>query len=1123
MMIRMFLQIHGKCCPFLILILLLGVTMKGYAGEGDGYRHKLIDLEVTELNLDKVLDRISHLVGVRFFYNHSVLDLKKKLTVSLKECPLEEVLKNILKDQSVILEYLQNRTIVIKPDIQIDKSQIIARKVDGKVIDATTGSPLPGATVIMAEHQTMGVVTDSEGRFSITVLQDVTALVVTFVGYESVAFRLGSDKEGKNVVIELTPKSVEMEDVVVTGMAPRKVESFSGSYVSVKGDVLKKLNPNNLLQALQLFDPSFRIVENNQQGSNPNALPEFRMRGDVQLGQSGGSDLDILLGDYSTRPNMPLFILDGFESTLQRIVDIDPERVESVTILKDAAATAIYGSKAANGVVVFETKQPMAGALNISYSTNIGITVPDLTDYNLMNAAEKLQFEFDAGLYTLTNADHMNYYNHYKEEVLRGVNTYWLSAPLRTAFLHRHTLSMQGGDKSFRYSLSANYGSQPGVMKESERQNLGLGFNIHYRRKKWNIANNLHLNTTKGFNTPYGDFSEYAKLNPYYRMRDEEGNYIKILDLKFMGMGTNKATIANPLYNTQFPYKNQTKNFDITDNFSIECQVLENLRVSAQASFTKGTARSEIFKSMNHTSFAEKEITNRGSYNKNDAGSFSWSANASINYNLSLNKHLLSFMARYQMDEKQNDGVNLSATGFPNDEMTDFLFAYEMDNRVSGSESTSRSLGVLGQVSYMFDMRFSADFSIRGDLSSRFGTETKMAPFWSVGARWNLHRETWLKNTFVSNLVVRGSYGVTGSQSYSAYQAVESYTFDNLLFPYLSSDVIGAELMGFGNPDLGWSKTRNRSVALEVSFWENRLSANVNYYNDLTENLLLDYTLAPSAGFTGIKMNAGEVSNQGVDVRLSVTPVRDYGRGILWSITWNGSHNRNEIKKISNVIRVMNQRNMNSSGAPQPIYQEGRSTTMLYAVRSLGIDPGSGKEVFLDLNDNKTYEWNAAYKVPVGDTEPKLRGSVSSSFSWKGLSVALGCSYQLGAWRYNSTMVSKIENTTVGNNVDRRAAQDRWRQVGDVTRYKAIKLTGQSTESSTRFVQRFKEFKCNSLSLGYRLEQKNFKFLRSCKISSLSLNTAFNDIFRFSTVKEERGLSYPFARSFNLSVSILFN
>ncbi len=1090
-----------------------------HAGNDEDYKNTKISLKVKDMELNRVLDTLAEMTKVRFFYNHAQIDVKKKITVDLKNETLDYVLMIVLGGQDVDVEYQINRVVVLKPRPKRAPGTVII-KVSGKVVDAETKETLPGASIVLKENPGMGVVTDMEGDFFIEVPQGITALIISFIGYESETVPLTG--ELTNMRIKLTPKTEEIEDVVVTGMAPRKVESFTGGYVTVKGSELKKLNPNNLLQALQIFDPSFRILENNSRGSDPNAMPEFRLRGDVQLGGVDASSMQMMVGDYSQRPNMPLFVLDGFETTLQRIVDLDPERVESITILKDAAATAIYGSRASNGVIVFETKKPQPGALNISYSANFGISVPDLTDYNLMNAKEKLEFERQAGLFNTVSQ--LNYYNHYKQEILRGVDTYWLSEPLRTAIIHRHTLSMDGGDEALRYSLSVNYGSQPGVMKESDRNNLGLNLGLQYRRKKWNISNQLSLSNTKGNNTPYGSFSDYVRMNPYYRKTDENGQYSKIIEQKGMGTGTSRVEIHNPLYNTQFPFKDFTENFNVTDNLSIECAIQENLRVSVGASFTKGTSRMEQFRSMNHTMFAsETDQTKKGSYTKNTGESFSWSLNASVNYNFVKDKHLVSMFARWNVDESKSNNVNLSAKGFPNDNMTDFLFGFEMDDRVSGSESTSRSVGVIGQVSYMYDMRYAVDFSVRGDISSQFGSDAGMAPFWAFGARWNVNREKWFENSIISNLVLRGSYGITGSQSYAPYQAKETYTFTNLMFPYPSSDVLGAELMGIGNPELGWSTTENRSLALEIGLWNSRINASFSYYNNYTDELLLEYTLPPSVGFRSMTMNAGALENKGIDIQASVIAIQDYKRQIQWTISANGAHNKNVIKKISNVLKVMNEENLKKKDAPVPIYEEGKSTTQLFTVRSLGIDPATGKEIFLKRNGEKTYVWDPIDKVSVGDTEPKFRGAISSSFTYKNLSVALACSYEWGGYRYNSTLVDKIENSSVVYNLDKRALTQRWSPENPNAKYKSIEIVGQTTESSTRFVQKFNELKFSSISIGYRLDPKDFKFLQACRIASVSLNFSMNDIARLSSVKQERGLDYPFARDFNLSLSVLFN
>lgn len=1104
---------------FFVFALFLFPEILQAVGQED-YRYTKVSLDVKDMRLDKVLDSLATMAKVRFFYNHEQIDVQKKITITLKNRTLDHILMIILGDQNVDIEFQVSRVIVVKPRAKVNPGSFI-RKVSGRVIDASSKNALPGASITLKENKGLGVATDVNGKFFIEIPEGISALIVSFIGYEDETVPLTGDLS--DLEIKLMERTVKMEDVVVTGMTPRKAEGFTGGYVSVKGSELKKLSPNNLLKALQIFDPSFRILENNQRGSDPNTLPEFRLRGDVQLGPTDANSMQMMMGDYSKRPNMPLFILDGFETTLQRIVDLDPERVESITILKDASAMAIYGSKASNGVLVFETKQPLPGAINVSYNTNVGISVPDLSDYNLMNADEKLEYERQAGMFPSNNVEQMNYYNHYKREILKGVNTYWLSQPLQTAVTHRHTLSMEGGDEALRYNLSLNYGNSPGVMKESTRTNMGLNLSLQYRRKKWNIGNQLGLSNTKGNNSSYGSFSDYTKMNPYYRMRDENGNYTQVIERKGMGSGQQMEEIKNPLYNTQFPFKDFNENFNVTDNFSIECAILENLRISLNASIAKGTARSEQFRSMNHTMFVGHDMTKKGSYNKSLGDSFGWSTNASANYNLTMDKHLLSIMGRWNIEETKSNSVNLTATGFPNDNMTDFLFAYEMNDRVNGDETTSRSVGVLGSVNYMYDLRYAMDFSIRGDISSQFGSNSGMAPFWSVGLRWNIHKEKWLQNTFVSNLVISGSYGITGSQSYSPYQAIETYTYDNLRFPYPSSDILGAELKGFGNPDLGWSTTKNKSVRLELGLWNNRFTGTFSYYHNYTDQLLLEYTLAPSAGFPAMTQNAGAVLNEGVDIQASVLVIQDYERQIQWNIAANLAHNRNVIKKISNVVKTMNEENLKRKDAPVPIYEEGKSTSQFFTVRSLGIDPASGKEVFLKRNGEKTFVWDATDKVAFGDTQPKVNGAISSSFNYKSLSVALAFTYECGSYRYNQTLVDKIENSSVAYNVDRRALQERWSPTNRDAKYKSIEIIGHTTESSSRFLQKFNELKFSSISVGYRFDPKNFKFLQTCRIASLSINATMEDIARISSVKQERGLDYPFARDFSLSLSLLFN
>lgn len=1112
--------------PLLLLLLFFSLPSV-YAQEN--YKQEKISFQVKNEKLDDALTKLSQLANVRFFYNHANIDKQKRISLTLKSTSLEEVIYHVLDGQLLDVEFQANRTILLKPKAKIEEQVLM--KLKGRVIDANSKEPISGASILLKERRYIGVGANVQGEFFIDIPQGVTAIIVSSLGYMEEEVKL--DFGIPNMDIKLYPKPQEIEETVVTGMVKRNVESFTGNYVSVKGDDLRKLNPSNLLKALEFFDPSFQITQNISQGSNPNAMPEFQMRGNAQIGSLSGNQVNMLVGDYSNRPNMPLFIVDGFERSLQQIVDLDPQRVESITILKDAAASAIYGSRAANGVVVFETKKPLAGALNISYSSNMGITMPDLTDYNLMNAAEKLQFEYDAGLFThdaegnplgpQALATKLNYYNHYKKEILSGVDSYWLSAPLRTAFLHRQTLAADGGDDAFRYSVNLNYGNNPGVMKESNRRNYGMGINLSYRKKKWNVNNMISINETHANESNYGSFSQYTKLNPYYRMRDAQGNYKDIIEIKPMSPGIAAEDIVNPLYNTQFPNKDLTKNFNVSNNFALEYAIQENFRISSSISISKGTAKHEVFKSANHTDFAlEDDVTRKGSFNKDLAELFSWNANASVSYNWTRGHHLISSFGRMDIAENNVEGVNFIARGFPNDHMTDFLFAYEMENRVAGSESKVRSMGLIGQVSYMYDYRYAVDFSTRGDVSSQFGGSTRMEPFYAAGARWNINREKWFQGSKISNFVLQASYGITGSQNYDPYQAIESYSFQNMMFPYLSFAGLGAELMALGNPDLGWSKTTDRNVRVEMSLWDNRLSWALNYYNNYTDQLLLDLSIAPSTGFTSMTANVGALKNEGMEANLSFMPIKNFEKQIQWNLTLNAAHNRNTILKISNQIEQMNEQNRNNPGAPLPIYEEGKSTSQLFAVPSLGIDPATGREVFRKRNGEKTYIWDPADKVSIGDTQPQVRGALMSNLSWKNWSSSIAFAYQVGAYTYNQTLVDKIENINIAYNQDRRAAENRWRQPGDVAGYKTIGMLGHRTESSTRFVQKINEFRIGAISLGYRLEPKHSDFMNRYRISSININASANELAHFSTVRQERGLDYPFARTYNLTFNVLF-
>lgn len=438
----------------------------------------------------------------------------------------------------------------------------------------------------------------------------------------------------------------------------------------------------------------------------------------------------------------------------------------------------------------------------------------------------------------------------------------------------------------------------------------------------------------------------------------------------------------------------------------------------------------------------------------------------------------------------------------------------------------------MATLSYTYDQKYAVDVNGRMDASSEFGRNNRYAPFWSAGLRWNADKESWIHRLgFVDELVLRATYGVTGEQGFQAYQALQMYNYSNSMRIYQSSDVVGTLLYGMGNPDLKWQTTDSWNVGLDFTLFNNRLSGRFEYYYKLTENTVLDYSLAPSIGFNTIKDNVGNISNEGYEFTLRWMPYYNVAQQMNLSFVVNGSHNKNTIKKISNALRARNEEQMqedpdnpNKLSRPLPRYEEGYSQSMIWAVRSLGIDPITGREIFLTRDGERTSEWNAADQVPVGDTEPDLQGTMSLNFNWKGLSVNVAAQYRYGGQYYNKTLVDKVENADLRYNVDRRAYTDRWQNVGDLAVFKAVTqdVNGSQTKASTRFLMDQNELVLNTINIQYRFEQRYTPWIKRLGLSSASVGLYMEDLFHWSTIRQERGIEYPMSRQISMSLNLTF-
>lgn len=974
----------------------------------------------------------------------------------------------------------------------------------GTVYDEN-GDPMPLVTVQIL-GQTGGFITDSKGHFEFKTKNATERVRVTFMGYKAKAVTL---RGGTPLRIDLEPDNQTIESVVVTGFTKKDKKSYTGAQTTIKSEQLLSVGTKNLLQGLEAFVPGLQVVQQNNLGSDPNARPDLNLRGRAT---------------FSGAANLPLFVVDGAIVDVEYIYDMDMNTIESVTVLKDASASALYGAKAAAGVIVITTKPISEGAIRVNYSGTLRLSMPDLSDYHLLTPQQKLQYEDLAGLYKAggaamaTSFDNQNSLDLIRDRVVRmiqsGTNTDWLAKPLRTGVSHSHTVSADGGDKYVRYGLSLRYGNETGVMMQSARERLSGTFKLSYNRQgKFFASNTLTVNRSTSQDPSYGSFSNFSKQNPYQSPYDANGELLAKLE----------HNLDNPLYEASLGSFNRAGSMDFLNTTTAQYWIDRNLRIDGDFSFTTRNNYSRSFKSpLSYTFRNETDLTKKGSMTENLGRGLSFLGKLMVSYNRTFFEKLyVTSMAGSSLESTTADNSSYTSLGFYSDVLghPNFALGYGGSARPSGSESLATAAGFFFNGNAIYDNRYSVDVVYRYEGSSKFGKNQRFAPFWSLGTAWNIHNEKFFEgNKNIQLLKLRASIGYLGNISFDPYQALTTYTYNNRINYIVGA---GSVPLAIGNPELKWERTLSKNVGLDLTLFKNRWDLTFDAYQKTTDNLLLDVSLAPSIGAVTARQNVGEVENNGIELQTRVVPIQT--KDLQWSLSLNYSYNRNKVKKVSDALKALNQKNLgvdslNRGTTPLPLYEEGESLTALKVVPSAGIDPATGKEIFIKRDGTYTFTYDPNDRRVFGDTSPWAYGSLTSYLMYKGFSLNANFGYSLGATVYNATLASRVEGTTPKQNADRRVLESRWKQAGDVTRYRDIAST-ESPYQTSRFIQKEYYFTLRSLSLAYETEATWVKKLhmRRARVELLA-----NDLFYLSTVKRERGLDYPFARSVEMSLRLSF-
>lgn len=952
--------------------------------------------------------------------------------------------------------------------------------VKGTVTDKTYGEPLVGLS-IKQEGTNYGVVTDIDGKYSIEV-KDAESAVLTFsyVAMKSQSHRVTAKTGTLNVVME--DESQLMEEMVVVAYGVRKKGTVTGSVSAIKAEKMENVPTAGFDQALQGQAPGLTVLSSS---GEPSKAATFQIRGTNSI-NSGTS---------------PLFILDGVPIESSDFNTINPADIESVSVLKDASSTSIYGARAANGVVVITTKRGTSmDKPKVMLRTQWGMSQLARSNWNLMNTQERIAFEKELGLdegqdYALLSQTDIN----------------WMDMVFNSkAPLQNYDVSVNRATDKMNYFVSGNFFDQDGIAQSSKFRRYTLRANTDVKTSDWlKVGTNTMFTYEEVEQADDGEYALYTPISasrfmlPYWNPYREDGTIASEGDGSWNGTGTNPIEWMenNPLTN---------KKYKVLSVVYAEVSPIKNL-----------TIRSQFGLDYSHsTAFMQSFPSYSGNNGEGSAGRSSYDAmNLTItntaNYKFdTFNGHSLNIMIG-------QEGVNYNSEGFQvvtRGQNNDFLTNISSGTRASSWSDSNTSYGYLsffGRGEYNYDEKYYADLSIRTDASSRFGKNNRWAAFWSVGFMWDARKENFLKDlSWLTNAQLSASTGTSGNSSIP--------NFDHLTLVGGGTDYMdaaGIYLKQLGNGELSWEQLWTTNIGMHLGFF-NRINFDAEFYNKRTSNMLMSVPASYAQNLTGFRWdNVGVMVNRGVEFNLNADVIRT--KDFYWNVSANASFNHNEITELYNGLDEYE-----ISGSATKLVV-GHSVGEFYVNRYAGVNPANGDALWLDKDGNLTTKYDEDDKVMIGKSYiAPWQGGFGTSLGWKGLTLSAQFSWVADRWMFNNDRFFEESNGLYSAyNQSKRLLYDRWKNPGDIT---DIPRYGVTPQMDSRFLEDASFLRLKNLTLAYSLPKSllnKTKFFSSAKVylqgQNLFTFTKFTGIDPESSSNVYKA-QYPMTRQYTLGLEVAF-
>lgn len=925
-----------------------------------------LSLKLIEVKINEVLDEVEKNSSLHFVFDNSLLNYNKLFTIVENQISIKDLLTKISYQSQLRFKQV-NDNINVKVVEEIESVQPIAEseeiEITGKVSDKS-GLPLPGVTVTVL-GSSIGTVTDIDGRYTIEV-SDGALLVFSFIGMKPRRVEIGS-RTTIDVVMEEDISS--LEEVVVVGYGTQKRSDITGSVGVVSA---KEFEDEPIVQVGQALQGKVAGVQVSQNSGAPGSGLLIRVRGTGTVNNAE-----------------PLYVIDGNPNA--NPIDLVPEQIESIQVLKSASAAAIYGAQGANGVILITTKQGRSGKsqLDVNFSQGFQQIQKNVPVTNAMEYA----MLYNEGLINAGD-DPL-----YPDPASLGVGTDWQKEVFQVAPITNISVSASGGSESSRYYFSAGYMNQEGIVKGSSFDRLNIRINSSHDISKFiTVGQNLSASLSN-----YKQISEYnfgsilgntLTANPEVPIRMPDGGW---------GYSATSLNSTNPLASINYT-NNDTKRPVLNGNVFVDLNLLEGLVFRSQFNFNLGYSENIVFNPEYYISSRTFNAVANLAENSSRFTDHSW-ANT-LTYNTNFGSHNFDFLAGVTAQESTTKYVSAYGAGLPANATDNpnlrYLDLSTQSNRVSGDGGSYGILSFLGRVNYNYDEKYFATVNFRADGSSRFGENNKFGYFPSFSLGWKLSQEGFLsEKDWVNNLMLRVGYGSLGNQN-----SLPNYAFANLVTPninytYGTSQKVfrGQAPIGAGNPNLKWESTTETNVGLDFMGFEGKITASLDWYRRETSDMLLQ---VPIAGYSGIQnspyVNGGNVLNTGIELMLGYENTTD--GGLNYSITGNLAHNKNEVLDLSNAgsslyqfISFVGLINVTEVGSPiasfwgwetDGVFQSQEEVDN-HAFQSTGTAPGDFR--FKDLNGDNVI--NAEDQAIIGNPWPKFNYGINGNISYKGFSFRL--------------------------------------------------------------------------------------------------------------------------------------